>query len=274
MDLRWPATARLARLALSHPELLLRVTGQRSPVWRERAEAPSGAAGAARPRGAHRRHRRTRGRRRPPRAAPSPGRSLLTGRRRSARPRAYGARRDRRHTRAHLPRPRRDRTGAHDRGVPRRRLGRGRSRHPRPDLSSAGGRQWLPGGVGRLPPLHPSTPSPPRSTTRSPRTAGCSSTPTQLGAAPGGVAVMGDSAGGNLAAVVGLEARRLGLPLPTLQCLIYPALDCHFRTESCQTFAEGFGLTLEAMHWYRDRYVPHERDWNDPRLRRRCSPGT
>jgi acetyl esterase/lipase len=70
----------------------------------------------------------------------------------------------------------------------------------------------------------------------------------------GPVAVGGDSAGGNLAAVVALRARDHGLPL-ALQILVYPVLDRDFDRPSYLSFATGYGLTRDAMSWYWDQYL-------------------
>src|SRR6478609_4450472 len=63
----------------------------------------------------------------------------------------------------------------------------------------------------------------------------------ELGADPRRLAVGGDSAGGNLAAVVAIEAARAGLPL-AFQLLIYPVTDADRDTESARLFADGFYL--------------------------------
>ena len=60
-----------------------------------------------------------------------------------------------------------------------------------------------------------------------------------LGIDPNRLAVGGDSAGGNLAAVVSLLARDRGTPRIGYQLLIYPALDATMRHESIARFAEG-----------------------------------
>jgi acetyl esterase len=86
--------------------------------------------------------------------------------------------------------------------------------------------------------------------------------------APG---VMGDSAGATLSAALCLEVKRLGLPRPAAQCLVYPLVDTRFVTPSYQTFAEGFGLNLEGMHWFRSMYTPDEGDWTDPRASPLCA---
>ena len=77
----------------------------------------------------------------------------------------------------------------------------------------------------------------------------------ELGADPARVAVGGDSAGGNLAAVVSQQARDDGVRLPALQLLIYPVADLSADTRSKTLFAEGFFLTKKDMDWFRDMYV-------------------
>ena len=77
----------------------------------------------------------------------------------------------------------------------------------------------------------------------------------ELGADPRRVAVGGDSAGGNLAAVVTLMARDAGDPLPSLQWLIYPATDLRGGTRSRSLFGDGFLLTKHDMDWFQNCYV-------------------
>ena len=82
-----------------------------------------------------------------------------------------------------------------------------------------------------------------------------------LGTAPGQVGVMGDSAGGNLAAVVSQETRhgrrsaRDDVPPPVAQGLVYPALDARFVTESYRTMGDGFFLTADGMAAFRAHYL-------------------
>jgi acetyl esterase len=76
----------------------------------------------------------------------------------------------------------------------------------------------------------------------------------ELGAR-GPVAVGGDSAGGNLAAVVARRARDAGLPL-ALQLLVYPVTDADLGTASYRDNATGYWLTRDAMQWFWEQYVP------------------
>ena len=87
----------------------------------------------------------------------------------------------------------------------------------------------------------------------------------ELGADPGRIAVGGDSAGGNLAAVVSRLARESGAPPPVLQLLLYPVTDVSRKRPSYRLFGEGFFLNEEDMDWYRDRYLPDPAAFSDPR---------
>lgn len=82
---------------------------------------------------------------------------------------------------------------------------------------------------------------------------------------------MGDSAGGNLAALVALAARDQGLRAPALQALIYPATDFTMSLNSIDTFADGFLLTRESMEWFRGPTwpIPGAGGIRPPR---RCTP--
>jgi|GEM_PF-9137 len=75
-----------------------------------------------------------------------------------------------------------------------------------------------------------------------------------LGADPSRVAVAGDSAGGNLAAVVAQECRRQSLARPALQVLIYPTIDRTRSFPSTETFARGFMLESSDMDWFALQY--------------------
>jgi acetyl esterase len=75
-----------------------------------------------------------------------------------------------------------------------------------------------------------------------------------IGGDPQRVAVGGDSAGGNLAAVVALRARDLRLPL-SLQLLVYAVTDYDLDTASYLELADGYGLTRDAMRWFWELYL-------------------
>jgi acetyl esterase len=76
-----------------------------------------------------------------------------------------------------------------------------------------------------------------------------------LGADPARIGVHGDSAGANLAAVVALMARDVGLPL-RLQSLTYPVSDYTLSGASYEKYARGYGiLTRDAMVWFRSHYL-------------------
>jgi acetyl esterase len=79
----------------------------------------------------------------------------------------------------------------------------------------------------------------------------------------GRIAVGGDSAGGNLAAVVSLMARDAGGPAIALQLLIYPATDQRAATPSHERNAQGYLLTADAIQYFRRAYLPNRADWTD-----------
>jgi acetyl esterase len=68
--------------------------------------------------------------------------------------------------------------------------------------------------------------------------------------------VAGDSAGGNLSAVMALRARDRGGPRIALQVLIYPVTDVDFDRPSYTDPENQLLLTREAMLWFWDHYLP------------------
>lgn len=79
---------------------------------------------------------------------------------------------------------------------------------------------------------------------------------------PGIVAVAGDSAGGNLSAVVSNETRD---DPPDAQLLFFPVTDLANESKTYETFADGYFLTRAHMRWYAEHYTnPSERA--DPRV--------
>ena len=96
----------------------------------------------------------------------------------------------------------------------------------------------------------------------------CAAHGPEIGVDPGQIAVGGDSAGGNLAAVAALMARDAGGPAIRLQVLVYPVTDYACDTESYRTYAEGYGmLEAQSMRWFRDHYLRGEADRLDWRGR-------
>lgn len=81
---------------------------------------------------------------------------------------------------------------------------------------------------------------------------------------PAHIAVGGDSAGGNLAAVVSLMARDRGGPALDFQLLIYPATDLRMQSPSIDENAEGYMLTKRSMLWYRGHYLASDADITNP----------
>jgi acetyl esterase len=76
-----------------------------------------------------------------------------------------------------------------------------------------------------------------------------------LGAQPDRIAVGGDSAGGNLAAVVAQKAAAGAAPIPHAQLLLYPALDRTKPWPSMELFREGFLITGDDIDWYHRHYT-------------------
>jgi len=77
------------------------------------------------------------------------------------------------------------------------------------------------------------------------------------------LAVGGDSAGGNLAAVVAIAARDSGDQAIAFQLLIYPATDLNCASLSYVENGEGYLLTREMMAYYIAQYVPDAAQRND-----------
>ena len=82
----------------------------------------------------------------------------------------------------------------------------------------------------------------------------------ELGINPDRIAVGGDSAGGNLAAIVSQQR-----PVPIVfQMLIYPATDMTASFPSHIENAGGPVLTKQAMEWFTNHYMPADADRKDP----------
>jgi acetyl esterase len=80
--------------------------------------------------------------------------------------------------------------------------------------------------------------------------------------------VAGDSAGGNLSAIMALRARAAGGPPIALQVLVYPVTDCDLESTSYLDPANQLMLSRESMVWFWDHYAPEP----DARLHPDASP--
>jgi acetyl esterase len=79
---------------------------------------------------------------------------------------------------------------------------------------------------------------------------------------PSRLALAGESAGGNLAAVAAIAFRDSG-PAIAKQILVYPVVDQAADTDSLRRFARGYSLTRELLRWYQAQYLRDERDRAD-----------
>jgi len=82
---------------------------------------------------------------------------------------------------------------------------------------------------------------------------------------PARIAVGGDSAGGNLAAVLAQMAQDSEEFKVALQVLIYPMTDQSREYPSYERNESGYMLTRKALHWFMDNYIPDHQDRLDPR---------
>ena len=74
------------------------------------------------------------------------------------------------------------------------------------------------------------------------------------------LAVVGNSVGGNMAAIVSLMAKDRGTPNIVFQLLFWPVTDARFDTPSYEQFAEGHFLTRNMMRWFWDNYTTDQRE--------------
>ncbi|RVT91528.1 alpha/beta hydrolase [Rhodovarius crocodyli] len=90
------------------------------------------------------------------------------------------------------------------------------------------------------------------------------------------LAVGGDSAGGNLAAVLCLMAREGGLPMPGYQLLLYPVTDLAAESAAYARHSQGYPLTAATMRWFIGHYTPEiemRHDWRASPLRAQTLSG-
>jgi acetyl esterase len=88
---------------------------------------------------------------------------------------------------------------------------------------------------------------------------------------PARIAVAGDSAGGNLAAVLSQDLRTADEQRPAFQLLFFPVTDLSTKHPSYRRFSDGFFLTERQMDWYRTHYLA-DQDATDPRVSPLLSP--
>lgn len=88
----------------------------------------------------------------------------------------------------------------------------------------------------------------------------------QLNGDPDRVAVMGESAGGNLAATVSVKARDEGVQIPVHQVLVYPIAGHDFDTESYRENANAKPLNRAGMMWFFDQYLNSEMEGDNPMI--------
>jgi acetyl esterase len=88
----------------------------------------------------------------------------------------------------------------------------------------------------------------------------------EIGGDPARIAVGGDSAGGNLAAVCAILARNDGYPKLAHQLLLYPCTAPEPETPSHRKFAEGHLLTRNTITWFYKQYLRSPKDSNDFRF--------
>jgi len=85
----------------------------------------------------------------------------------------------------------------------------------------------------------------------------------EIGIDPGRLAVVGNSVGGNMTAVIALMAKDRGGPALRCQILFWPVTDARFDTPSYGEFAEGHFLTRNMMKWFWDSYTTDLRERQD-----------
>ena len=137
--------------------------------------------------------------------------------------------------------------------VPRRHLPR-RSRMPRAPSCSTSATGSRRSRASRRPP-----------TTRSPRRAGRTRTPRCSAPIPQRLAVAGDSAGGNLAAVVCQDLRDAGEPIVRFQLLVYPVTTADLTIGYDMAY-EGYFLYRDELLWHQEHYLAAPADARSPRV--------
>ncbi len=86
------------------------------------------------------------------------------------------------------------------------------------------------------------------------------------GAPSGQAAIGGDSMGGNFVAIISQDMQSEDKPLPSLQLMIYPAVDISEDTPSKTTYGETYPLSTDTMNWFMGHYIPDGTAKDHPRL--------
>ena len=87
-----------------------------------------------------------------------------------------------------------------------------------------------------------------------------------LKADPAKIAVVGESAGGNLAANVSIMARDKHIMLPVHQVLIYPIAQADMNTESYKMYEKAKPLNKATMSWFTEKYLTTMIEAQDPKI--------
>ncbi|MEH3112648.1 alpha/beta hydrolase [Pedobacter terrae] len=87
-----------------------------------------------------------------------------------------------------------------------------------------------------------------------------------LKADPAKIAVVGESAGGNLAANVSIMARNKHIMLPVHEVLVYPIAQANMNTESYQMYANAKPLNKAMMEWFTEKYLNSMIEGQDPKI--------
>ncbi|MCH7959116.1 MAG: alpha/beta hydrolase [Candidatus Hydrogenedentes bacterium] len=88
----------------------------------------------------------------------------------------------------------------------------------------------------------------------------------EIGGDPTKLIVAGDSAGGQLAAVICQQMKTAGKQMPIYQILIYPWVQAMGNFKSYDTFGDSYPLSASMMEWFADHYLNDPFDKNDTRV--------
>ena len=88
----------------------------------------------------------------------------------------------------------------------------------------------------------------------------------ELGGDPSRIAIVGESAGGNMAAALCYNAKHEGLPLPRHQVLVYPIAGSDTNTESYREMVDAVPLNTPAMRWFFEQYLNSPQEGQTPAI--------